>query len=571
VNASAARGAGSLAVFLAWTAVAAGASAPPADAAPAARGAPAESASTERAEAPPATGTQFDTTGTTEGLPIRRVEIHARNIYDPLPTGRLRPVYRLANTLHVRTRQSTIRHLLLFEPGDRWQDARGRETARLLRELDILEPYRLSATRQRDSVDVWVETRDAWSTQPEFVFESGGGQLTGAISFVERNLLGLGKSISLSYREDATSVSRSASYYDPSVLGTRLRLEGGGSTSSDGASQQFASGVPFYAQEAPYSFGLRWQRATSVARLFQDGTEVADFDRRLEEVEVYGGRGRRIRGGAVLRLTGSFLFHDRRFGPSRLDGKAPPAFAGGEEKLRLRRLAGTMRLWSPRYVEKTGVERLDGIEDFDLGQSLSLTLGFAPELLGSSDDQGYAEARIELGVKSDPRSFGVTRMRAATRLERRPIESIGHLDARWVSQHLPGQTFVVAAEGMAGREVARDFQAIAGGLNGLRAYPVQALAGTQLWRFNAEHRWVLGREYYALFSLGAAVFYDLARAWGPGSAAAPWHHDAGFGVRLSLPRSGRNRVARFDVAWPISPQRDGRRDPVFSFGSSQAF
>jgi hypothetical protein len=45
----------------------------------------------------------------------------------------------------------------------------------------------------------------------------------------------------------------------------------------------------------------------------------------------------------------------------------------------------------------------------------------------------------------------------------------------------------------------------------------------------------------------------------------------GFGLRVSLPRSALNRVARFDVAWPVAPARPGVRQAVFSFGSSQAF
>jgi len=31
------------------------------------------------------------------------------------------------------------------------------------------------------------------------------------------------------------------------------------------------------------------------------------------------------------------------------------------------------------------------------------------------------------------------------------------------------------------------------------------------------------------------------------------------------------RVLRFDLAWPVNPTRDAKRQPVVSFGSSQAF
>jgi hypothetical protein len=92
-----------------------------------------------------------------------------------------------------------------------------------------------------------------------------------------------------------------------------------------------------------------------------------------------------------------------------------------------------------------------------------------------------------------------------------------------------------------------------------------------VWRFNGEARWVAARNVWSLVSLGGAGFVDAARAWGFGGNREPWHHDAGFGLRLSFPHASLHQVARFDIAFPLSPSRDGKREAVFSFGSSQAF
>jgi hemolysin activation/secretion protein len=130
---------------------------------------------------------------------------------------------------------------------------------------------------------------------------------------------------------------------------------------------------------------------------------------------------------------------------------------------------------------------------------------------------------------------------------------------------------VVAGHGEVAADAPREVQSVVGGLNGLRAYGVQALAGTQIWRFNGEARWVAARDMLDLASVGAATFVDAARAWGTGSDDSFWHHDVGVGLRLSFPHASLHQVARLDVAFPLSPTRDGRRSPVFSFGSSQAF
>jgi hemolysin activation/secretion protein len=148
---------------------------------------------------------------------------------------------------------------------------------------------------------------------------------------------------------------------------------------------------------------------------------------------------------------------------------------------------------------------------------------------------------------------------------------IKRIDARWHHKWRPGHVLVLSAFGMGGKDAPRDFQVVVGGLNGLRAYSVQALAGNELVRLNAEQRWILVRNRWDLISVGMAAFYDAARAWGPGAVGTGWFNAAGFGMRFSTPRSALGPVIRLDVAWPISPTRDGSREAVFTFGSSQAF
>ena len=61
------------------------------------------------APVPSGVGARSPLADSTEGRPIARIDVHAHNIFDPLPPGRLAPVLDLANTLHVRTREQTVR------------------------------------------------------------------------------------------------------------------------------------------------------------------------------------------------------------------------------------------------------------------------------------------------------------------------------------------------------------------------------------------------------------------------------------------------------------------------------
>jgi hypothetical protein len=354
------------------------------------------------------------------------------------------------------------------------------------------------------------------------------------------------------------------------VLGSRFQFSYGAASGTAGSSDVLTAGVPFYAHDTPMASVLAWRRASYVASLFQSGGEIAELDVRNHESELWAGIGREQENGTIVRTTGSLFMLDRHLGPTRLQPGAPADFAGGDDDLQIRRLAAEVRVWRPDFIVREDIERMGRKEDFDVGSGAALKLGYAPEAFGSTANEGYARGELEAGARIG-RDFGYARGSISMRLRRGPLEVIRRLDARWNHKWRPGHLLVLSAFGMGGSDVQRDFQVVVGGLNGLRAYSVQALAGTELVRLNAEQRWILVRNSWDLVSLGMAAFYDAAHAWGPGAVGTGWFNAAGFGVRFATPRSALGPVIRLDVAWPVSPTRDGNRDGVFTFGSSQAF
>lgn len=504
-----------------------------------------------------------------QGMPIRQVLIEPRNIFDPVPPGWLGPFYRLANGLHVRTRARTIREQLLFAPGDHWSEAQASETMRNLRGLGFLFPEAIVPRVEDDSIAVTVRTRDAWTTALEFNLETTGGERFGSVGLTEHNLLGLGKSLSVSRRVEPAGISRSIALGDPAVFGSRMRFQFMAGKGSAGANNHVSLGLPFYAEDAPNSWNVDWFRSTSVMRLYSGPSLRADLDERLEETEVLWGRGRRV-DGTITRAILSLLVRERRLGRSRVDSLAPADFNGGEENLHLRRIAAELTLWHPHYIERRDVDRMTGIEDFDVGASSSIKLGISPRGLGGTENEAYAKFRLKLGAET-PYGFGWANGSYESRFRWTPVETVRRLDARWVTSPLAQQRLVLSVLGISGERTARDFQISIGGLNGLRAYPVHELTGTRVWRLIAEDRWIPPHNDTQLVALGAAVFCDAARAWGPGAAGTRWHSGAGVGLRLATPRTSMREVVRFDVAFPLSPLPGGKRSAVFSFGSSQAF
>jgi hypothetical protein len=462
-----------------------------------------------------------------------------------------------------------VRQQLLFAPGDAWSGRLGRESARNLRALRFLEPLRVEARPAGDSADVLVETRDYWTTRPEVNLETSGDTRYGSVGLTERNLLGLGKSLSFAFRSQPSGNSRLLSYEDPGVLGSRHRIWVRITRGDQEASDRYHVQLPFYSQDAPRAYGAAFERVRAVPRLYQGGVEAARFDQRTQAAEVSWGT--RIGDHeSVRRLEFSFESADKVLGPSQLAPGAAPAFDGGLEDLRLRRWSAQWSVWRPHFLERVDIERMTRIEDFDVGTRLELKAGVSPRLLGSGKDEGHLRARLDAGAASRI-GFGWMSCSASGRFLPEARDLVVRLDARWYTLALPAHAVVVAVQGVAADRVSRDFQAVVGGLTGLRAYPVHAVAGRRLWRLNLEDRWRLSPASWELVKLGSAVFLDAARAWGLGAAGTDWHHDAGLGLRVGLPVLGVAEVLRVDVAWPLVPTRDGRRDPVLSVGSSQAF
>jgi len=506
-----------------------------------------------------------------EGAPIRQVQVRCLDIFDPVPPGRFAAFYRGANRLHVHTRQATVRSQLLVLPGQPWTADRVIESQRLLRDLEYIEPEVIGSRLAGDSVDVLVTTRDQWTTQPELNLERGGGFTYGSVGFTERNLIGLGLGVAVAFRNEPTGRTRSAELTGKRLFGTQLEGLFRAGTGTGGVSNAFGLHDPFRSLDDRISWTGSWGRSIADQFLYERGSVAARFPFRSEVSQVEYSFGRRFTDGLVRRFAFGLSQHDRRYGVTVPEPGVPLDVPGGEEELKLRWASGRVTFWKPNYIERRGIELFDPVEDFDLGSLVSMEGGLALRALGSTADEGLARLRLASGRETRRFGFGLARGRVSTRIRAGPRETRAQLEGRWIQQPSRNVAVVVAAFGEAADRAPREVQSVIGGLNGLRAYPVQALAGTQVWRFNGEARWIAARGIWELASLGGAVFVDAARAWGPGGDREPWHHDAGFGLRLSLPHASLHQVARFDLAFPISPSRDGKREPVFSFGSSQAF
>ncbi|KAF0192876.1 MAG: hypothetical protein FD165_646 [Gammaproteobacteria bacterium] len=97
-------------------------------------------------------------------------------------------------------------------------------------------------------------------------------------------------------------------------------------------------------------------------------------------------------------------------------------------------------------------------------------------------------------------------------------------------------------------------QLLLGGDSGLRGYPLRYQSGEERALVTLEQRYYTNWYPLRLARVGAAVFFDGGRVWDRdafNSQNLGWLRDVGFGLRLSLTRSGLGSVGHIDFAFPL--------------------
>jgi hypothetical protein len=122
--------------------------------------------------------------------------------------------------MHVRTRPEIIRRELLFAAGDTVDTLLVAESLRRLRKLQFLENAHIEAekcsTPVGESLALKVVTRDAWTARPDI--KAGGS--SPRIGLTERDLLGTGRTVSLSLVSHNRSPGAGISTMDAFGFGT---------------------------------------------------------------------------------------------------------------------------------------------------------------------------------------------------------------------------------------------------------------------------------------------------------------------------------------------------------------
>ena len=489
----------------------------------------------------------------TQGYRIGSIDINVLPIFDDDPEGKHQTLYRLADRLHIDTRDPVIESQLLFKSGDPVSQRLIEETERNLRDRRyIREPAVRAVSCHDGTVDLEVAVRDVWTTNPGISFGRSGGANSGGIKLEELNLLGLGKQLSFGYAKDPDRSSYTLHWRDPNVGGSRWVNDIAYRDASDGQGWSFMLQRPFYQLDSRWSTGLALQEDESVEPVYRLGEQVAAYGRKAEFAEFSFGRSSGLRDDWTRRFIYGFRREHSEF-----------EFAPDE-------IAPTVlpedRLLDYPFVRIEGVQddfettqnrdQIARTEDLHFGMQYALELGYSTPVLGADRNAALMHADASRGWRLGERNSMFANAALNGRVESgAAADTLLSTGLRYYHTTGPNSLFFTGLVAATGWDLDADHELTLGGDNGLRGYPLRFQTGSSLALMTVEQRYYTKYSLWKLADVGGAVFFDMGRTWGD-SAFGPTENlgllkDVGFGLRLGSTRSALGNVLHIDIAFPL--------------------
>ncbi|MDE2510607.1 MAG: hypothetical protein KGL74_05750, partial [Elusimicrobia bacterium] len=468
------------------------------------------------------------------------VRVERKNVFDPAVPGEDWWPFRIADRIHYITREPVVRDELLLRPGDRWDELKALESERNLRAGYSFRRADVTKVPRPDGgVDEVVRTQDSWSTNPRIGFGTSGGQSTLSYGLEEGNLLGYGKSVgyihstgnSPSGRQHADTIS----YGDPRFLGTRLGLDAEHTRTQDGDSDALGLARPYYSLDTERAVSFSFNNTNAVGTEYQAGNDYSKYFERSRVIDASYGRRLNADRYFVQRVEGGWYEERDAFSPTLETPGTLPGTQPGD-----RHLSGPTVGYSwvqPRYVKETYIDRMERVEDFNLGNELRVRTGYMARGTGSDQDRWIFNASNQQGLKLGDDRFALARVGVSGRLFNNRWENgLATASANFFWKNYlwsRNRTLIAHAEVAQGRRLDRENQIVLGGSSGLRGYRNESFVGGRAILFNLEDRFFFDGEWFHLVRFGGAAFFESGSAVPEGSGFSParFKSDVGLGLR----------------------------------------
>ena len=488
-----------------------------------------------------------------EGAKIGRIQVDARNIFDlddPHESGWF---YRLANTLHIRTRPRVIEGALLFKPGDRVSARVIEETERLLRDNHFLYDVQIRPVAYHDGVvDIDVVTRDTWTLDLTGRYGRSGGTNSTSWGILDYNFLGTATQLGVSNTSD---VDRHGSVFQ--VSNDRL-LDGWTALAyqkahySDGSRDTASAERPFYALDTRWATGTHWDDWNRIDSIYNAGDVASAYRHRSKMADAYGGWSPGLVRGWTQRFSAGASLQDDTYS---LD----PTHATPEPFPVDHAMRGPFlryEVLEDNYARLYNRNQIARPEFFEMGFHSMLQVTRSLEGWGASRTAWLYTLNVSRGFTflGEQNLFANATAQRQLASTGEPLTQVGAQFKYYAPQNRYAAFYGLLSGDRLGSGAAPPDQLLLGGDNGLRGYPLRYQSGDRRALVTLEERVYTNWYPFRLVRVGGAVFFDHGRAWGGPNQNLEnggWLSDAGIGLRLALDRAAFGNVLHADIAMPF--------------------
>jgi len=503
---------------------------------------------------------------------IREIKFVRQNVFskDDNPLGLGDPYL---NKLHFITRKQIIKQELLFKVGDRLDQDLINETERNLRKLIFIGSVQIVSEKNSDgSVDLTVYTRDLWTTVIGIEFSRLNNENVFGILLEEQSVLGYGSplSIGITNTEDGNNLKLSHLY--KRIRGTRWNLtsflsDGPNVTPVDTLPSKFELSHPaeyrnFFSLNKPlYSLNTKWAFGAQVNN--QNLPMKKDTDEEfLEKSESQLFSVTRVYGTRFRKLVSSMnLFNE---------------FVESEKSIQnLKELSGVIRLRSLQFAKARRLDKMERVEDLELGSSVGLGIAKSGNFIKSDREYWKLSANQTLAFPSGSRSWIFQQFNYTNTFENdKEINRIWEFDLKAYSQIFPNQTiaFRLFAGSRSNLDERTDIY-ILRDQTGLRGYTSDdALSGRKILLMNLEDR-IFSDIKLLTLSFGGVIFADAGGIWQESESfdLSELKYSTGLGLRWETSKSSSARITKLDFALPLDGKGFSTKNIVVLISSGQIF
>ncbi len=492
------------------------------------------------------------------GVSIGTITIINNNVFDLENPAENKALYRVANRIHITTRKGVIEEQLLFQSGDQFSSQRLDESERLLRSNRYIQSASIKPTRIEDGlVDVDVTTIDSWSFQPELSLSRSGGVNKLAVAMREVNLLGTGMGLEAQYRSEVDRDTSAVRFWDRNFGHSRYAFSTYLANNSDGHATRLSLAKPFYSLHTRDAKGFSFVEDRRIGSFYDLGEQVAEYNDDSNQREIWFGWSKGLIGDRTTRYTAGITLDEHHF--SEVADTVYSTSVIPEDRKLLYPFIGIERV-EDRFEKTSNRDQINREEDRFLGTRLSARLGLAGSGMGSDRNAWIFAAAAQTGFGSSKTSSLLLATAIRGRIESgTAANSSIEVSASYHHRQSDHRLFYTGLTGTFGSKLDLDQHFELGGDNGLRGYPLRYQTGENRVLLAVEQRYFTDWFPFRLFNVGAAVFFDVGRAWGTSpvdSQANDWLKDVGFGLRIGNTRSGLGRMFHIDVAFPLDGGSD---------------